>query len=145
MPPSLPQITLGFQDKANFPEGQASILQLVSSISPGGSLAKSLVEGWAGLWQCQGPSRQPGRRGSNGLIQGGHPALATITGATSGHPHSVCPLWDQWQELTRWVGSVWFRVCLLGTGVGFCAVGDFMEQSFQSFDLENLTSFTYNH
>jgi len=35
----------GFQDKANFPEGQASILQLVSSISPGGSLAKSLLEG----------------------------------------------------------------------------------------------------
>jgi len=35
----------GFHDKANFPEGQASILQHVSSISPGGSLAKSLLEG----------------------------------------------------------------------------------------------------
>lgn len=33
----------------------------------------------------------------------------------------------------------------MGTGVGFCAVGDFKEQSFQSFGLENGTSSTHDH
>lgn len=98
MPPSLLPNYSGSQDKATFPENQMSILMLISSISPGGSLANSLLVGLSRSLPMAGACHDSQEEG-----EGRDPT----TQETSPAPGTKCYVWSSSLPVSPVRGQRW--------------------------------------